>query len=308
MPEPLGLAFRRMAESDLSVASYIGREAMDGLRRSQAQQPPPWVPAAPLALRHLLGTDSDGAWVAELNGIAVGYSMSIVRGDIWFLSQLFVQPDQHGHGIGAELLRRAQDYGRSRDARFYSVIASTSPVAHALYMRAGMFATGIGYRMSGPLEPLLRLPEPEAGKKQIAGCSGWEEGIAPIDREVFGAERRQDHEFYLSGKSRPGEEASFGLSASGTLLGYGYAAADGGHIGPLAALEASDQLMLLRHAALWLLEHEVTTGIMFVLSLNPTIMSALLAAGWRSLDWTFLLTSAAFGSFDRYQPSGGTML
>jgi GNAT superfamily N-acetyltransferase len=308
MPEDHTLRVRPMTEADLGVAAYIGREAMDGLARSQGGEVAPWTPSQPTVFRHILETDPGGSWIAELNGVPVGYSMAIVRGDIWFLSQLFVQPDHHGHDIGAELLRRAQEYGRDRGARVFSVIASSSLAAHALYMRAGMFATGIAYRMSGPLEPLLALPRAGAGTSEIADVSGWQDGAADLDREVFGAERRQDHALYLRSDDASGAKGSFGLVRDGELLGYAHALADGGFIGPIAAREPEDQLPLLRMAAEWLLEHETSAGNMLVLSHNQTLLRALLAAGWRSLRWTFLLTSEPFGRLDRYHPSGGTLL
>lgn len=307
MPDGPKLTIRPMRESDLGVASYIGRDAMNWLRRSQGEDTQPWQPSQPLAQRHLLRTDPDGAWIAELNGVPVGYAMAFVRGDIWFLSQLFVQPDQHGRGIGAELLRRAQDYGRASGARVFSVVASSSRVAHALYMRAGMFATGIGYRMTGPLAPLLELPEPDAAKKRIVDCSGWQDRIAGLDRKVFGAERRQDHAFYLDAASRPGRMASFGLSRDGDLLAYGYVI-DDGYIAPIAAYEPEDQLPVLRMAADWLIDQEVSTGDILVLSHNRTMVRALMSAGWKSRGWVFFMTSEPFGQFDRYHPAGGTLL
>lgn len=297
-----------MREADLGSAMYVAREAMDWLRRSQGEETQPWQPSQPYGQRHLLHTDPEGAWIAESNGIPVGYSMAFVRGDIWFLSQLFVQPDQHGHGIGAELLRRAQDYGRARDARVFAVVASSSRVAHGLYMRAGMFAMGIGYRMTGPLTPLLDLPEADASKKRIVNCRGWQDRIAELDGAVFGAERRQDHAFYLDTASRSDPAASFGLSRGGDLLAYGYALAGGGYIAPVAAYEPADQLPIVRMAAEWLIDHEVTDGDLLVFSHNRTIMQALIAAGWKSRGWVFFMTSEPFGQFDRYHPAGGTLL
>lgn len=308
MPDTSRLDYRPMTEADIGAAMYVGREAMDALRRSQGEQTQPWKPQIPWAQRHLLSTDPGGAWVAEINGVPVGYTMALVRGEIWLLSQLFVQPDQHGKGIGGELLRRAQAYGRERGASRFCVIASSSPVAHALYMRAGMFAAGIGYRMSGPLESLLVLPEADATKKRIVDCSDWQDGIAELDRDLFGAERRQDHAHYLGGAGLGGEHASFGLSRGGELLGYGYSIADGGFIAPLAAKDPEDQLPLLRMAAAWLLDHEVSTGNIVAISTNPTILGALVSAGWRSQGWVFFLRSQSFGKFDRYHPAGGTML
>jgi GNAT superfamily N-acetyltransferase len=305
MPDAMRITFRPMMDADLSAARYIFREAMDGLDRSQGGEPQPWLPSEPHTLRHLLRTDPGGAWIAEMNGVAVGYTVALIRGDIWFLSQLFVQPDQHGHGIGQELLRRAQDYGRSGGARVFSVVASTSHTAHALYMRAGMFADAIAYRMSGPLAPLAELP---AAGSVITGLDGFRDAVEDLDREVYGAERRQDHAHYAAAGSRSGGGASFALVSNSVLRGYCYAVADGGFVAPMAAYDPADQIPLLREAAAWLVEHDVSTGNLFVLSQNRTVMNALLGAGWRSQRWSFLLTSAPFAKFDRYHPAGPALL
>lgn len=298
-----------MIESDLSATLVVRKIALEWLDRTQGREPQPWRPTFPAAMAHILRTDPDGCWVAEMDGILVGYAQALQRGDIWFLSQLFVLPDVHSLGVGEQLLARSQEYGRARKARVFSVVASASLVAQSLYMRHGMFARGVAYRMSGPIAPLLELPEPSGNRKKIVDCSGWQDRMAELDRLVFGAERRQDHAFYLSGELSSGEERSFGLNRDGNLAGYAYASEqNGGMIAPIAAYEAEDQLPLLRMAAEWLHGRGAETGSMWVISLNETIMSALLAAKWRVQWSSFFLTSAPFGQFDRYQPSGGILL
>ena len=296
-----------MTEADLAAALYVRKAAGDALDRGTGP-PTSWMPAFPRTLAHLLRTDPGGGHVAEIDGLIVGFAQSLLRGDIWFLSQLFVQPEVQGIGIGAGLLRRAQQYGRENGARIFSVVSTAQPVSQSLYMRHGMFAFGIGYRMSGDLEPLRALPEPDAAKKRIVDCSGWQDRVADLDRAVFGAERRQDHAWYLASDGSAGDESSFGLTRDGALAGYGYATADGGYICPIAAYDPADQLPLLRMGAEWLLDHEVTTGHIWTVSQNVTMATALLSAGWRIKDWTFLLASEPFGKFDRYHPAGGALL
>jgi hypothetical protein len=162
--------------------------------------------------------------------------------------------------------------------------------------------------MQGELEPLRSLPEPDATKKHIVDCSGWQDGIAALDRATLGAERRQDHAWYISGEGSAGEEESFGLVRDGGLVGYAHAVSDGGFIAPLAAYEPADQLPLLKMGAEWLLDREVGSGTIWTISHNGTILGALLSAGWRVNGWSFLLASEPFGKFDRYHPAGGMLL
>jgi hypothetical protein len=237
--------------------------------------------------------------------MAVGYAQSFIRGDIWFLSQLFVHPDVHSGGIGRELLRRAQEYGRSRGARVYSVVASSSPVAQSLYMRAGMFGVGTGYRLTGTAASLAALPEPDANRKRIVDCSGWMDRVDELDREVYGASRRVDHEHYLHRSDV--ESHSFGLTTDGVFEGYGYVDANG-WIGPIAARVPETQRHLLQMAGAYLVDRGVDDARMWVASLNHVVISTLLGAGWKADPVTYFMTSEPVGRFDRYQPSGGLLL
>lgn len=296
-----------MTEIDVAVTSYVRKNALEWLDRSQGRQPPVWMPQTAPYFAHMIHTDGGGSWVAEIGGTVVGYSQAIVRGDIWFLAQLFVQPEVHSLGIGQELLRRAHEYGVACGVRVFSVVASSSPVAQSLYMRHGMFAIGLGYRLTGAVAPLLDLPKPAETVERIDDCGGSQEGIAALDATVFGAERRQDH-LYFSAQQASGasEMASFGLMREGRLVGYGYAHETG--ISPLAAYEPTDQLELLRLGAEWLSSRDIGDARIWVTSLNHVVLGALLGAGWRIESWSYLLATERFGQFDRYHPSGGILL
>ncbi len=302
------ITYRLMTMADLAACTYIKKAALESIPQGPMAARSAWEPSYPRTLEHLLQTDPDGSFVAEVDGLTVGYAMSFVRGEIWFLSQLFVQPEVHGRGIGEGLLERAQQYGRDNSTRVFSVVSTAQPVSQSLYMRHGMHAIAVGYGMSGDFEPLLALPEAEASKKRIVDCSGWQDRMADLDRAVFGAERRQDHAFYLDNGASPGEVTSFGLTNGSEFAGYGYAVADSGFIAPLAAHDPGDMLSLLRMGAEWQLERDVKSGHIWSVSLNPGLIGALLKAGWRVDAWNFFMSSEQFGQFDRYHPAGGVML
>jgi hypothetical protein len=254
----------------------------------------------------LLSTDADGAWVATLGETVVGFAMGFTRGGIWFLAQLFVQPEMHARGAGQELLKHAIEAGRARGATVFSVVSSTSPAAQSLYMRAGMFALAIGYRMRGPVDALLSLPQPQDNQKLVVECGGWLDRFDQLDRTVFGAPRRDDHRLYMADVWRS-EPYSFALNRGGELSGYGYAMANG-HIGPFAAYDAADVPPLMRMAGEWLRERGTEEANGYFLTSNPTALAPLLHGGWKVGGWTFFLASQPFGQFDRYVPGGGLML
>jgi hypothetical protein len=184
-------------------------------------------------------------------------------------------------------------------------VASASHVAQALYMRAGMYGIGIGYRMTGPSSSLLTLAEPDGNRKRIVDCSGWLDRIEEMDRDAFGASRREDHAYYLN---RPDvKNHSFGLTVDGELDGYGYVD-ERGWVGPIASRSPEGQLPLLRIAAEHLVKQGNAEVSMWVPSLNHVVMQTLLTAGWKSEPTTYFLSSEPFGRFDRYLPSGGLLL
>lgn len=304
MPD-LTPVYRPMTLADIDATGYIRKAAHEGLAVSQNRPVNPWQPQRYPHFAHLLETDPDGAWVATIGGTVVGFSMGFVRGRTWFLAQLFVQPEVHAHGLGRELLRRAMDAGRARGAEVFSVVSSTGHVSQSLYMRAGMFARGIGYAMSGPVEALQGLPATDANGKTVVDCSGWQDRIAELDAEVWSAPRREEHSLFMRGMQGDVHKA-IALTRDGALLGYAYASDYG--IGPVAAYDPEDQLTLLRLAGDFMAEHEAGTARMYVVSHNATVIGALLAGGWRVNDWTFLLSSEPFGDFARYVPSGGLLL
>ncbi len=83
--------------------------------------------------------DPGGVWVAEANGDIVGFALSWVCGDLWFLAELFVAPDHQGRGIGNELLARTFEHARRAGADNKGLITFTfNVVSQGLYIRHGL--------------------------------------------------------------------------------------------------------------------------------------------------------------------------
>ena len=81
-----------------------------------------------------LKDDPDGLWVAEADGEIVGFALSWVCGDLWFLAELFVAPGHQGCGIGNELLARTFEHARKAGATNESLITFTfNRVARIVY-------------------------------------------------------------------------------------------------------------------------------------------------------------------------------
>ena len=72
-----------------------------------------------------LKDDPDGLWVAEADGEIVGFALSWVCGDLWFLAELFVAPGYQGRGVGNELLARTFEHARKAGATNRSLLSFT---------------------------------------------------------------------------------------------------------------------------------------------------------------------------------------
>ena len=86
-------------------------------------------------IRHFLGTDPGGSWVADDDGTIAGLSQSFVREGYWVLSLLATVPDLQRRGLGRELLHLAMNNADSRGPG--SIQCSRDPAAMALYTSAG---------------------------------------------------------------------------------------------------------------------------------------------------------------------------
>jgi GNAT superfamily N-acetyltransferase len=55
-------------------------------------------------------------YVAAVEGRAVGWAAAIDRGEVWWLDDLWIEPDWMGYGIGSQLFRYALERGRRAGA------------------------------------------------------------------------------------------------------------------------------------------------------------------------------------------------
>lgn len=97
-----------------------------------------------------------GAWLAEVDGLAVGHavltvSFSMEYGGLrGFVDDLYVRPQARGHGVAAALLAAVREDAGTRGVRALHVeVGSENAIARRLYARGG-------YEDSGHL--LLTLP------------------------------------------------------------------------------------------------------------------------------------------------------
>ena len=208
----------------------------------------------------------------------VGFGAALDTGWCRMLSDLFVDPERLGTGIGRPLLDAVLDGAPAR-----ATFASDDPRALPLYVRAGMTPLWTNFYLDGDAR---RLPEDAPGLRVRAALPG--EG-ADLELAWDGADRTIDHEHWAT---RPEGDAFVVDDAEGpAAIGY----ARGRQVGTSRVV---DRLLLrpgadpvaTATAAMRRAARDNPVLRVHVLGPNP-LLPALLAAGFRIVDRDQLLAS-----------------
>lgn len=278
-------------------------------RRAPKEPPADLEPIYP----HLLATSQGGFWVAEDRGEILGFCCGILRGQSWYLSELWLRPAHHGRGLGKALLNRSLIPALREGITLQSVYASGDPAALALYQRAGMVAffplmhlshsaEGVRPHLGpprefGPLElrPLERRP-----------AASDLRALLELDVEVRGCPRMEDHRFWLEEERRSGYLLRVRHPEEGhAVVGYAYVREDG-FVGPLALRDP--QLTEAAYAAVAMTAAEHAKEVSFELpGVNSEAIQFLLRKGFRLTSGPSFLSTAPVGRMDRYAISGADL-
>lgn len=178
---------------------------------------------------HLLEHDGARSFVAEEAGRVVGFTAAWVRGDVWFLSALFVLPERQGCGIGKRLLELAwgDDYSRR-----ITITSAIQPVSTATYARRGLI----------PTTPILNFEGIPRGHEatDLEPAPLDTRAMRDLDRRAYGFDRTVDHAMW----AEAAESATMWL-ADGKPVAYSYVSASG-VIGPLAGRDGASAAAALR--------------------------------------------------------------
>jgi GNAT superfamily N-acetyltransferase len=303
--------YRRAEEGDVPRAAAVFRAALNSYLVPAGQQPiPEDDQQSPLYL-HLLRHDAERFWVAEADveeltdggtgslGVGgrqiVGWGCGLLRGDWWFLSNLFVLPEAHGMGIGARLFELAAT-GAPPGAVRATVTDSIQPVSNTLYARRGLLPREVLIGFDG--EPRASLAPPALGTlvPERLTLDAIPE-LREIDAAAAGVDRSVDHRFYLTHGGR------FGLlfRRRGRAVGYAVVRRDG-WVGPVATVREPDMETVTAHGIAHLVARGVTDKVRAgVTGRSEGAQRAFWGAGLRfSGTPGLLLSSRPFGRLDRY--------
>jgi ribosomal protein S18 acetylase RimI-like enzyme len=244
-----------------------------------------------------LKDDPDGLWVAEADGEIVGFALSWVCGDLWFLAELFVAPGHQGRGVGNELLARTFEHARKAGATNKSLITFTFNVAsQGLYIRHGLFPRLPIYLFGVGRDALTHLQCDKLRSTPIEPTASHLQTLAQLDVSTLGISREKHHRYLLNDGTMKGVL----LHDRGDCIGYAYVSATG-HVGPLAVAQVRGMGAAFRTA----LDLAAASGAAQVSAFLPGASGALGIAVEHGMRITFpmvLVSTHDFGDWTRYLP------
>ncbi|MCC6313353.1 MAG: GNAT family N-acetyltransferase [Thermomicrobiales bacterium] len=262
------------------------------------------VDAAALADLRVLAAHPDGVWVAERDGSVVGFAAAAIRGRLWHLAYLFVEPTAQGHGVGGALAQAIHTAGAAAGCDVFTTEPSADDRALRCYFRLGMLPRPPAalLRARSPLFPPLLRDDGLEAMPLAADDDSQLETLGDLDALTRGGRRPEDLRRWL----RDGGRGALLLRReTGAPAGYAVARpVDAGvwRLGPVAAVDAAAFALVLERAlamagsvpaphAIWLAD---------VPGENHGALRRLLAAGFAPIRLAPLLASGPTGRWDAY--------
>jgi predicted N-acetyltransferase YhbS len=181
------VSVRAMTDADVEAVVQVWDQAFQptGAAAGGASMTPEDELRLSKRVRHLLGTDPSGSWVADDDGAVVGLSQSFVREGYWVLSLLATLPEFQGRGVGRDLLGAAMTNADPGGPA--TIQSSRHPAAMALYASSGFslhpVVNGRGTVRPGRLRPDPRVRHAELPEVEL---------VDAVDRAVRGSARGVD--------------------------------------------------------------------------------------------------------------------
>jgi len=254
-------------------------------------------------LRHVLQTGT--LYVAEQDGKILAFAGAISRGNITFLTDLFVWPTHQSGQLGKALLYSVLP----QDDLVHCTMSSSDPRALALYIRAGMRPQWphFALRLEKPTHEMPLIPDME-----VIEADPGDPALVSWDAQISGRLRPVDHQFWVR------EERALPLwfRRQGQTVGYGYLRLGAGTLwdpqactlGPIGASIPEDATACVLAAVNWALQQAEVLHIE-VPGPHPCLVT-LLESGFRITYVDTFISTAITPFFDArcYIASGGDLL
>lgn len=193
-------------------------------------------------------------YVAEKHGHLIGYTAAITRGNVTYLTDLFIDPQQQSAHLGTDLLQKVLP---ANDGKIHCTVSSTDFRAQSLYIRSGMQPQWPNYCLISyrPLseQALSNDIETSEGEKNDPAFVSW-------DTQVSGRPCAVEHSYWIQ------EQHAIPLwfRHHGETIGYGYVRLGAGTfwsptscwIGPIGVKKSADATSCVLAAVRWASKHK----------------------------------------------------
>jgi GNAT superfamily N-acetyltransferase len=256
----------------------------------------------PPYLSHVLQTGT--LYVAEEDGRILAFAGAITRGNISFLTDLFVLPSSQSGKLGKTLLQTVLP----QDELIHCTLSSSDPRALALYIRADMrpWWPHFALRIERPTQAWSLAPDME-----IIEADSSDLALLRWDARVCGRPRPQDLQFWV----REERAVPLWFRRRGQIVGYGYVRFGAEEhsnpqactLGPMGADTPDDATECVLAAVHWAMQRAVEIHI-DVPGPHPCL-TILLERGFHIQSFDIFVSSASSLSFDArcYIASGGDL-
>ncbi|HYM83569.1 MAG TPA: GNAT family N-acetyltransferase [Candidatus Dormibacteraeota bacterium] len=311
---PARIEYRPAELADLGACARVWSTALSDYlgRLGQPTFEPDLEPIRRL-FAHLLETDPERFWVATRPSPddrpapgdvgargerVVGFTSATVRGDVWFLGMLFVDPAEQATGIGRALLDRVM--AGTEGLRLGTATDSAQPISNALYARVGIVPRLPALHLAGLIERPGAIPPLPAGVEAVGfgavGPAELSDAFDRVDGRLLGYTRPADH----AGRAVDGRVGVLFRDARREPVGYGYTTRVG-RVGPVAALRPEDLAAFVGHLLGAVKANGAQT--VWVPGAAGHTIQTLLRAGFRLEPFPALLCwTRPIAPFDRYVP------
>jgi GNAT superfamily N-acetyltransferase len=289
--------FRQANETELPAVFevFYQNELLDNPDFSLPSDIPPY-------LSHVLQTGT--LYVAEEDGKILAFAGAITRGNISFLTDLFVLPSFQSGKLGKMLLQTVLP----QDNLIHCTMSSSDPRALALYIRSGMqpWWPHFALRFDMPTHAWTMVPDME-----IIEADASDPALLGWDARVSGRPRPQDLQFWI----REERAVPLWFRRQGQVVGYGFVRFGAGalsnpqacKLGPMGANTPDDATACVLAAVHWAMQRAVEIHI-DVPGPHPCLRT-LLDRGFHIHSFDTFVSSAPHPFFDErcYIASGGDL-
>lgn len=313
VPDLDDIEIRPAVAGDLAACEDVWRAALNDylLPLGQMEIPPDNANLRQLHA-HVLATDPDRFVVATQPADGAGHQIvafaaAARRGNVWFLSMLFVRPGTQLNGLGRALLERILPVN---GVILAVATDSAQPISNGLYAGYGMTPRMPMFNVVGRptrSEGLPGLPGDLVGNRIHKSAPaerdhGLEAAIAALDREVLSFDHGDDHDLL----ERQGRILITYRDSAGRLSGYGYTS-EVGRIGPVAVRDPAHMAPVV--ADLMLAVPPRGASAIWVPGEAGPLMAMLIGAGLRIEGFPVLIGwTRRFADFGRYVPTSPGLL